>query len=399
MQRAMQRTQLRELTRPASAFAANGALYGSLLARYPEIADQVHTSAGAFGLALFASALGGLAGSLVARFVVRGLGDARSTVLSGCGYAVLAVGIAAAPTLSLLAVALLLTGLFDGAHDVTMNAYTVRVQQRFGLSTMGRMHAVWSLSLAAAAALGAVAAAGRVPIAVHVGLVAAGAFALHLSILRGRGRCVGEGDAPREPDPDAPVAGRGRLGRLWPVLLVLGAAAFAASYIESPGQEWTGLLLSRGFEAGRGLAASAPMVFSVGLVASRLLLDAGKSRFGGAAMAAVSAVAITAAMLAGLVVALAHGSAYWALAAVAVGGVGAGPVFPLLFGAADHLSTCHGIAPATTATTVSALSRTGAISAPVVVGFLTDGFGMSMVFAVMAAGGAVLLAALPRAAR
>jgi len=86
------------------------------------------------------------------------------------------------------------------------------------------------------------------------------------------------------------------------------------------------------------------------------------------------------------------------LAAIAVAGIGAGPVFPLLFGAADHLSVRRGIPAARTASIVSALSRIGAISAPVVVGPLTETLGMAMVFVVMAAGALLVLLALPRAA-
>ncbi|MFD0592121.1 hypothetical protein ACFQZ4_05775 [Catellatospora coxensis] len=74
-------------------------------------------------------------------------------------------------------------------------------------------------------------------------------------------------------------------------------------------------------------------------------------------------------------------------------------MFPLLFGAGDQLSVRHGIPAARTASMVSALSRVGAISAPVVVGPLTEAFGMAMVFAVMATGALLVLLALPRAVR
>ncbi|SCF47676.1 hypothetical protein GA0070216_12336 [Micromonospora matsumotoense] len=47
---------------------------------------------------------------------------------------------------------------------------------------------------------------------------------------------------------------------------------------------------------------------------------------------------------------------------------------------------------------MSALSRTGAITAPVVVGPLSEAYGMGLVFAVMAAGAALVLVTLPRAA-
>ncbi|WFE49169.1 MFS transporter [Micromonospora sp. WMMD1155] len=414
---------------PAVAFAVNGALYGSLLTRFPEIADRVSASETQFGVVLFAAAIGGLLGSLVAPLLARAVGERSATLLAGAGYALLAVGVAWAPQLILLGGALLLLGVLDGAHDVAMNAFAVRVQQHRATTLMGRMHATWSLSLAGAGVLGTVAAGLRVPVALHVGLAATVALAAQLAIALGHKGMVVEGTPAPTPPVDGPAAsattgggpstpaptgdgpstpvrtgdGPARpartLRRLRYVLPVLGLAAVAASYVESPGQEWTGLLLSRGFDATPQVAAAAPVLFGAGLLASRLLLDAAVSRVGQARVAAVSGATMMTAVVVGLLCTLLAAPVWWALAAVAVAGFGAGPAFPLLFGSADQLSVRHGIPPARTASMVSALSRVGAISAPIVVGPLTDAFGMGMVFAIMAVGAALVLGALPRAVR
>ncbi|WP_375733071.1 MFS transporter [Polymorphospora lycopeni] len=386
---------------PASAFAVNGALYGSLLTRYPEIAGRVSASETEFGVVLFASALGGLLGSLVAPALVRSGGELGATLAAGLGYTVFAVSVAWAPELLILGAAMLVLGLLDGVHDVAMNTYAVRTQQRVGTALMGRMHATWSLSLAGAGLLGAGAAGLGVPVVVHIALVAAVALLVQLVLaLRRRRYLFGSGHAAVKPEPAGPRPPR-PIGavRLRHVLPVLGLAALAASYVESPGQEWTALLLNRGFQADPGVAAIAPVLFGVGLVASRLSLDGILRRVGARTVAAVSGVVMALSMCAGLLVAAVGGPLWWALAAVAVAGLGAGPVFPLLFAAADYLSVQHGLPAAWTASIVSALSRIGAISAPVVVGPLTETFGMAMVFAVMAAGGCVVLLALPRAVR
>ncbi|MEV4766640.1 MFS transporter [Micromonospora chokoriensis] len=404
---------------PAVAFAVNGALYGSLLTRFPEIADRVSASETQFGVVLFAAAIGGLLGSLVAPLLARAVGERSATLLAGAGYALLAVGVAWAPQLILLGGALLLLGILDGAHDVVMNAFAVRVQQHRATTLMGRMHATWSLSLAGAGVLGTVAAGLRVPVALHVGIAATVALVAQLAIALGRKGMVAEGppgptppvdgpsepastgDSPSTPAPtgDGPARPARSLARLRYVLPVLGLAAVAASYVESPGQEWTGLLLSRGFDATPQVAAAAPVLFGAGLLASRLLLDAAVSRVGQARVAAISGATMMTAVGTGLVCTLVGAPVWWALAAVAMAGFGAGPAFPLLFGSADQLSVRHGIPPARTASMVSALSRVGAISAPIVVGPLTDAFGMVMVFAIMAVGAALVLGALPRAVR
>jgi hypothetical protein len=390
--------------RPGTAFAVNGALYGSLLARFPEIADRVSASESQFGVALFAAAIGGLLGSLAAPRLTRAIGDFRAALVAGSGYAVLAVAVTLAPDLTLLGCALLLTGILDGAHDVTMNAATVRTQQQLATVLMGRMHATWSLSLVGAGALGAAAAGLAVPVPAHIGLVVVAAIALQL-VVAGRREPLpaGRSTVPVVTAPPQPIESTGRgpapsvRVRMRHVLPVLGLAAFAASYVESPGQEWTGLLLSRGLHAEPQIAASGPVLFAAGLVASRLALDGVQRRLGSRAVAIASGVTMLLAVLAGMLFTAAQAAPIWALVAIAVAGIGAGPVFPLLFGAADHLSVRHGIPAARTASIVSALSRIGAISAPVVVGPLTETLGTAMVFAVMATGALLVLLALPRA--
>ncbi len=389
----------REANRPAVAFAANGALYGSLLARYPEIADRVHASNSEFGLALFASALGGLAGSLLSRLLIRRFGELGATIITGSGYSVFCVAIASAGQLWMLSVAFLVTGLFDGAHDVAMNSYTVLIQQRQHRLILGRMHAIWSLAMVAAGALGTGAVALHVPVIAAVVVPGACTLLAHLAMLRWRGgQAAGEGQAGPTVAREAEAGAIDRRPGLRAAVLLLGAAAFCASYIENPGQEWTGLMLGRGFHAGAQLAAAAPVTFSMGLVVSRLLLGPGTARYGIPVMARASSAVIIVAMTGGFIVSAVHGPAYAALLAVGIGGIGAGPAFPLLFGAADHMSARHGIPASSIATTVSALSRVGAISAPVATGFLTGSLGLPVIFLMMAAAGAVLLLTLPRGA-
>lgn len=389
-----------------SSFALNGVLYGSLLSRYAEIADMVQASAVAFGVVLAAGAVGGLLGSIIAPAVVRALREVGAVVLFGCAFALLAIGVAAAPTLGVLAVALFVMTMADGGHDVSMNALAVRVQQRTGQSIMGRSHAAWSLSLTAGTAVGAGAAWLGVPVPVHVGAVVVTALLLQLSawwFVRVDHRVTNQGSVVAAVDgpPASALTWRAWAGdrRILTLVITLAVAAIAASYVESPGQEWTALLLSRGFDAGPGLAAAGPLVFSAGLLASRLVLDLLTRYLRRSLIALGAAGTIVISMLGGLYVAASGGGELQALLMIALAGVGAGPIFPLLFGAAEVLSDRHQIAPATTTSIVSAVSRTGAITAPAVIGAVTEVTALSTVFLVMAAGGLAVMATLPRALR
>jgi MFS family permease len=380
-------------------FALNGALYGSLLSRYAEIANNVHASAAAFGTELAIAAIGGLVGSIVAPVLVRAVRDVGAVTLFGCAFAVLAIGVAAAHDLRLLAVALFVMTLVDGGQDASMNALAVQVQRRAGRSVMGRAHATWSLSLSAGTAIGAGAAWLGIPVFIHIGLIACAAIALQAGAWwRFRDRLPAEGvpDVAMETVPTDKQTWSIR-GRARALVVTLALAAIAASYVESPGQEWTAVLLNRGFDASPGLAATGPLAFSLGLLASRSLLDPLTRYLPGSVIARIAGATVVVCMLLGLLVALSGGHAWQALVTIGLAGVGAGPVFPLLFGAAEGFSRRYGVAPAAITSIVSALSRVGAITAPAVVGALTSTTSLSMVFAVIAAGGLMVTITLPRA--
>lgn len=393
---------------PASSFALNGAIYGSLLTRYPEIADRVGASSAGFGVVLFAGALGGLLGAVVGPVAVRVLGNRLASVAVGGAFALASLGVAFAPTIALLGLAFLVLGVLDGAHDVSMNALAASTQHRRNRSLMGRVHATWSFALAAATVLGAGAASLRIPVIVHLAAVAAAVLALQLFMFRrSLGRSAGGQPGDRFPGPspvnmskEAPKESvkTSEVLLSWnPLLLMLAVAAVAASYVESPGQEWTGLLLNRELGASPGLAAAGPVAFSVGLFVARLFLDTLSDSWGQRRVAVLAGSTVVGSMTAGLLSIAVSSSPWPVLLAIAAAGLGAGPVFPLLFGAADELSARFGFAPALAASVISACSRAGAITAPVVVGFLADSVGLTVVLVIIAVGGGLLVPALFRA--
>ncbi len=379
---------------PLASFALNGAIYGTLLTRFPQIADRTGASEVAFGLVLFAGAVGGLVGAVLVPLLVRRVGDVHAVTFVGVAFAVLAVSVAWAPTVPTLAVCFVLMTVFDGGHDVAMNALAVRVQQRTRTPLMGRMHAVWSITLVGATLAGA--AAIRLPMVAYVTAVVVVLAALQVHAWRR----TDLGDARIVPDAQATdaEATRSLTARHGVILAVLplAVAAVAASYVESPGQEWSGLLLDRGMGATAAVAALGPVAFSSGLVASRLCLDAALTRYAAGRVAGFSAAFVIVSTTFGFVATQTTESAWLVLAALAAAGLGVGPMFPLLFGAADHLAIRHGLSPAVTASVISACSRTGAISAPLVVGFTADAVGLPVVLVIMAVGAALIAPTLSR---
>jgi hypothetical protein len=211
---------------------------------------------------------------------------------------------------------------------------------------VGRAHAAWSFSLSAGTAVGAGAAWLSVPVLVQVGVTAVVAIALQLGVWwHTRDDLPADADvAPETEETGADTRGADAVrGKVRALLLILAVAAIAASYVESPGQEWTALLLSRGFGASPGLAATGPLMFSVGLLISRLMLDPLTKNVPRSVIARVAGATIAVGMTLGLLVAAPSSSTGQALVVIALAGIGAGPVFPLLFGGAEILSRRYSV--------------------------------------------------------
>ncbi len=169
----------------AAVFGVNGAVYGSLLSRYPQIADEVGATNGQFGLALAGIGVGGVTGAFAATHVVRVLGGpTRALVVAGVAFLIAGVAVAAAPSLPLLALAFAALGLFDGFVDTAMNQAGATARERSGSSVMGRLHATLAAATLAGAAVGAV-IAGTVSVLSHLLVTAVVLLTLLLVALRG----------------------------------------------------------------------------------------------------------------------------------------------------------------------------------------------------------------------
>lgn len=259
----------------AAVFGVNGALYGSLLPRYPQIADQVRAFAGQFGLVLAGVGVGGVTGAFVATWLVRALGGpVRALAVSGTAFLAAGVAVAGAPSLTLLAVAFAALGLFDGFVDTAMNQAGSALRIGGGVSVMGRLHATLAAATFAGAAVGA-GAAGTVGVLTHLLVVAAAllvvlAWALRALAAEAPAR-AGAAARPTSRD-DAAFPARSGAGRLRRALVV-AAAGLTAVLVELPAQEWSGLLLARQLSASPTVAAAGPLVAVAGVLLGRLCLD------------------------------------------------------------------------------------------------------------------------------
>jgi MFS family permease len=367
----------RERWSVSALFLTNGALFATVLPRLPQVRDELGLTDGQLGLALLGAGLGGLAGSLATRWLLPRAGSRRLALGGTLGVALALPFVGLAPTRAALLAALAVVGVADALTDVGMNVSGVEAQRRLGRPVLGSLHAVWSVGAVVGALLGTAAAALRVPLPLHLLVVAAACAGLCVAVRRGV--------------PDADGAGTGeRTGRarLSPALALLCGLAVLAALLEDAPGSWSAIYLVDHTGAGPGTAGLAYTAFMTAMVLARLFSDRVVGRYGPVAVVRAGGLAAGAALGAALLV----GGVVPAVLAFAVVGLGAAAVFPAMITAAGTL-------PGQGVAAMNAATRIGFLLSPPVVGRASDAVGLPVALGALVVPAALGLALLGGAVR
>jgi len=350
-------------------FFTNGAIFASLLPRYPDIKTDLGLSNAAFGLAVAAFPLGALLAGLSAGMLVRRFRSSRvaivATVLASLG--ILLAG--SAPAWVALAGGLFLAGSMDAITDVAQNSHGLRVQRLYGRSILNSFHAVWSVGAVVGGLVGAAAAELAVPPPVHLA-VASTVFSL-MAVLSYRLLLSGPEPVEAPGDNDTGEGSPNDFGGLlqskaiYGALLALVIIASAGALVEDSGSSWSAIYLSgslgaSAFMAGAGFVALQGMQF-VGRILGDRLVD----RFGQRAVARCGGLIV----LAGMGLALSFPTIIGTVIGFGLAGLGVATLIPAAMHAADELP---GLRAGAGLTIVSWLLRLGFLLSPPVVGAIAD---------------------------
>jgi MFS family permease len=344
------------------AFALHAAVAGTLGPRLPAVKEQAGITDGELGVALAIFAVGLFAGTRVVGPLLDRLGT-RGVLRGGMPLlGVSLLGPAFAESLSSLAAALFIVGALSGILDVAMNSNAVFVERSYGRPIMSSIHGTWSAGMLVASGGAAAAAALDVSLRLHFGLAA---LAIALVSAAALGHLVAAADVPRERIPDARTRGY-LLAR--PVLL-LGVIGFCSFLGEGAAIDWSAVYVDESLDASRGAAALAFVAFSVGITASRFLVDRIAARLGPVAVVRWGAALAAA----GLALGLAVPATGAAIAGFALLGAGLAPVVPTVFSAAGNMPARSGRSALAAVVTISYL---GSILGPALIGFVTSLVGL-----------------------
>ncbi len=360
----------------AAAFAFNGVLLGIWASRIPAIVEMHDLTEARLGLLLLFMGTGALVSFPLAGRLADSLGAVRVTRWVAGAYVFTLILAALAPSPLWLGAALFIFGMSHGSMDVVMNTWATEVEKHMGRAVMSSFHAMWSLGAGAGAATGFAATQLGWSVALHFTAGSLIAAALLLPFLTQPWTSV-----TRPHDPNAPVFAIPR-----GALVFVGIIALAAAMGEGAVADWSAIYLTDVVQTDESRATLGYTVFSVTMVAMRLVVDRMVTFFGPVTMARVSGVLAAS----GLALSVTFATLPTALAGFVLMGLGYAAVFPLAFSRAaidEHVPPGQAIAA------VATLGYGGLLLGPPAIGFIAEATSLRLAFA-MLAGLALVITAL-----
>ncbi len=305
-------------------------------ARLPAIKQSLHLSDGRLGLALFAVPAGSVLTLALSGRIADRFGAVRVLRVAGVLFPAALVLPGLAGNLAWLMVTLAVFGAVAGLLDVSMNACGARLELGYGRPIMSSLHAGYSIAGLGGAVVGGVSAwLGASPL-VTFAVTAAPAPSIR-SIQR--------------------------------VIWVLGLLALCGQVGEGSAGDWSAVYLHVDLGTSAGFAAVALGAFSVTMAAGRVAGDRLAARFGPVRLVRASGLVAGLGLAGGLLI----GTPAAAIAGFALLGLGLAGIFPQIVTAAAGLDPEQA---GRNIGRIAAVSYTGLLSGPVVIGAIASGVGL-----------------------
>ena len=347
-------------------FFCHGAVAGSWAARIPSIKAALDLTEGQLGLGLVGAAFGTMCSLPLAGAASARAGTLRVTRIGAFLFPLTLWLPALAGSLPALFGALALLGASGAFLDVSMNAYGVDLEGRYGRPILSSLHGLWSLGAFAGASLAGVAAAAEWSRAAHLGTGALLLLALGM-LVAGRLPRLGAEEPGEHPPAFARPTKR---------LAALGAIAFCAVLGEGSAFDWSGVYLRESLGSSEALATAGLTAFALAMAGGRFVGDRLTEHWGRVRLVRTSSLVAAAGMA---TVVMAQGPMIAVLGFALLGG-GLSCIVPAMFASAGHGEGGPGIAA------VGTLSYLGFFLGPPAVGGLAELIGLGGGLAVVSAG-------------
>ena len=349
--------------RPAAAFVVVGLFWGCFAAFVPVIKSQLGVNDAVFGVLLLGSATGLVSSMWIAPKADQWLAG-RSMQL---GVVLLAVAWLLPPLISmpmLFAVTLMFVGAASGLLDVVMNARVSELEAQHARPLMNANHGMFSVAYAVAAIItGLAREAGVPPVMVFAGFGAVSLLLVPFIYME-----------PADTQSDDGTSGG---YPLWPVL-VSGGIVYLAFMSEATVEAWSALHIERTLGGGAAQGALGPAMLGITMAIGRFSGQAVSERLPDTQVI-IGAACITAL---GAVIAAAAPAPVWAYIGFGILGLGVSVIGPLGLAIVGRLVPAHRRTDAISK--VAVLGFSGFFFAPVLMGSVSEIFGLRTAFAVVA---------------
>lgn len=354
--------------RIAAVFFLHALPQGALFTRIADLQMSLGLSKSELGLALLGQPAGAILTFLVASQVVERIGTRIAMLGSVGGLALVLFLIGLAPNLWSLFAAFALFGALFALSNIAINVEADRVESALGRRVMNSCHGTWSVGLLLSSLLGAAIRGADIGVACHFALIglptALGIILVALPFTEAPARLHAGGAAAR------------RIALPTVMTLLLLGYSVASSFAEGGLRNWSVIFMRDNFTAPDWLDTLTLPVFMAAQAAGRLLSDRAVMRFGPVPFA--RALVVTAIL--GLVLIVFSPNLPVALVGFALLGAGVCASFPLSTSAAARLTDRP------SSENVAALTMSQQLLllwAPALLGWVSEGFGIRMAFAIM----------------
>ena len=340
-------------------------VFGAWIPRIPEIQTKLMLDPAGLAVALIGAPIGTLIALTFAGRLVHAIGSRLAIlVFLPVFLATMLLPLMAPSQLMLMAALALMSG-STSVLELGLNLVADEVEKRENRIIMSKAHGLWSLGLMTGTALGALAAGFHVePVVADLAITA---FVLPLGLFIAYG-------LPRVETGKS--ESHGRIGLPHPILLFICLFVFGTTLTEGAVADWSAIYMRDVFATGPGIGGLAVTAFTLTAALTRLTGDRLKQRFGPARLGRTLAVI----GLAGVLFVVFAPHEIVGIAGFVLIGIGAAVAFPLGVTAAV---AAPGRNAASNVATLSFFALTGFLVGPLLIGAITQHWGIRVGLAVI----------------
>lgn len=345
-------------------FFFSGIITSTWSSRIPDIQRQLDLSNAELGAVLFAISAGLVLGLPLSSWLVARYSSTRMMTISTIIFAVSIALLAVAPTVYLLVILLFVFGATRNLVSMAANTNSLEIQSLHQKPIIATFHGIWSMACFVGIAIGAfMISKGISPLWHFLGIAIIIIVAVFIFKRKEEEPAIAKDKKAFFVKPDR-------------YLLLLGLIAFCVMFCESCMFDWSINYYEKVIQSDKDYVTFGYSSFIIMMTTGRLIGDRFIARFGFTTMLWFNGLLITA----GSVVVVIFPFVWLASLGFALIGLGSSIIVPIIYslgGKTTKMSAGYAIA------SITVIGYAGFLSSPLIVGSLSDKFGMQNAFGIL----------------